>query len=494
MLKPPLFLDDPPPVSPGVVAGLAAGRSTAGASPDDVYPVPAPETGLHVSPGETTVMLGQYALCRVNGGAAEILGLLDGQSSLATLAAELARRHGDTVPRVLAVLSGFLAAAAGRGLLGLSPHPVARQIPLSGSREWPAPYAVSLELTRACDLRCRHCYASAGETAGNELSTAEWLSVAATLAQGCARVSLTGGDPLARPDIGRIVGHLVRCGIRVKLLTTGTRLDEPTADWLAGCGLDAVHISLDGSTAAMHESLRRVKGSFAAATTAIGTLAGRGLHVVASMTVTPDSTSDVPRAAALARSLGARSLLVGWVRRRGRARGSGLVLEESDFARLLEALNLAAQQTGDGDFAVAFEVSPDWRTTFPGGCPSVTRYIIYRDRFVRGARGNCGAGRLVAAVSATGEVRPCPVSQVVLGAARSGEGLAAALRSERARIFGSIVAPGPTRCGDCEHLFRCVGCHAEACEYGPEVPGCRWAMQVHQAGGDASDFWHSAGA
>ena len=68
-----------------------------------------------------------------------------------------------------------------------------------------APARVYWELTRACDLACRHCRAEAmPERASDELTTRECERVLRELASAgppTPHVVFTGGDPLKRPGI-----------------------------------------------------------------------------------------------------------------------------------------------------------------------------------------------------------------------------------------------------------------------------------------------------
>ena len=67
------------------------------------------------------------------------------------------------------------------------------------------PSLVSWNLTRACNLRCPHCYMEGGTRAANELSTAECLSLIDELKDlGTEMLILTGGEPLLRKDLFEI--------------------------------------------------------------------------------------------------------------------------------------------------------------------------------------------------------------------------------------------------------------------------------------------------
>jgi len=82
------------------------------------------------------------------------------------------------------------------------------------------------ETTRACDLACLHCRASAvSQRAPDELSTAEAYDLLDQLVDLGPRVLvLTGGDPLKRPDLLAIVEAATARGLHVALAPSVTPL------------------------------------------------------------------------------------------------------------------------------------------------------------------------------------------------------------------------------------------------------------------------------
>lgn len=107
----------------------------------------------------------------------------------------------------------------------------------------PVPLFASLEVTRRCPGRCAYCAApKRGEV--EELPTQEWIAILDDLARsGCLAVSFTGGEPLVRNDLGALMDHGRRLGLRVFLNTSGFGLPEREA-WIRLA--DRVTVSLDG--------------------------------------------------------------------------------------------------------------------------------------------------------------------------------------------------------------------------------------------------------
>jgi radical SAM protein len=127
------------------------------------------------------------------------------------------------------------------------------------------PYIVIWETTQACDLACVHCRACA-QPARNpfELSTQEAKELIDQIAEMTVPVFvLTGGDPLKRPDIYELVEYTRGKGVHTSMTPSATPLLTRNAiAELKDRGLARLAVSLDGSTAKIHDAFRRVPGSY----------------------------------------------------------------------------------------------------------------------------------------------------------------------------------------------------------------------------------------
>ncbi len=127
------------------------------------------------------------------------------------------------------------------------------------------PFIVIWETTRACDLACVHCRASAQPRRSPlELSTVEGESLIRQVRELRVPVFvLTGGDPLKRPDIFDLVEYSTRIGVRVSLSPSVTPLlTREALEQLKDRGLARLALSLDGSTPEIHDRFRGVPGSY----------------------------------------------------------------------------------------------------------------------------------------------------------------------------------------------------------------------------------------
>ncbi len=103
-------------------------------------------------------------------------------------------------------------------------------------------------MTRACNLKCVHCYAQATEEElRGELSTEEGKALLDDLAAfGSPVVLFSGGEPLLRKDLVELADYAVRKGMRAVISTNGTLITREKARELKRVGLSYVGISLDG--------------------------------------------------------------------------------------------------------------------------------------------------------------------------------------------------------------------------------------------------------
>ena len=134
------------------------------------------------------------------------------------------------------------------------------------------------ELTLACCFSCRYCGSSGGRARKGELTTAECFSVAEQLADlGCKRVSLIGGEVFMRSDWAEIAGKMIRCGMRVAIITNGFLFTSSLVSRLKELGVESIAVSLDGPEE-IHDKYRQ-KGSFRRGEMAIDILAKEQIPV-----------------------------------------------------------------------------------------------------------------------------------------------------------------------------------------------------------------------
>ncbi|MDR0520788.1 MAG: TIGR04053 family radical SAM/SPASM domain-containing protein [Planctomycetaceae bacterium] len=126
------------------------------------------------------------------------------------------------------------------------------------------------EVSRACELVCKHCRASAQETAAeDELPTEQSLRLIDQAASFPRKPNIvfTGGDPLKRKDIFTLIRYAADAGLSVALTPSATPLaTRESFEKAKEAGVQAFGISLDGPVAEIHDAFRGFDGSFAKTT------------------------------------------------------------------------------------------------------------------------------------------------------------------------------------------------------------------------------------
>ncbi len=172
------------------------------------------------------------------------------------------------------------------------------------------PFIVIWECTRACPLACLHCRAEAvPDRDPFELDTAaaqDLMRQVAAFGHPAPLFVITGGDPFQRPDLFELIAYGKGIGLNVAVSPSGT--PTLTADRLQAAhdaGATALSLSLDGSTAALHDGFRGVDGVFGWTLDAWDAARRIGLRVQINSTVTRDNVDDLPNVVQLVREHGA---------------------------------------------------------------------------------------------------------------------------------------------------------------------------------------------
>lgn len=208
------------------------------------------------------------------------------------------------------------------------------------------PFIVIWETTQACDLACVHCRACAQPLRDQlELSTAEARKLVDDIADLQAPVFvMTGGDPLKRPDIFELVRYCRERGVRASLTPSATPLlTREAIQKLRDSGLARLAISLDGSTAELHDNFRKVAGSYDCTLNAVRWARELGLGVQINTTITRHNLHDLDNLIALMERLDIVLWSVFFLVPTGRGSSIDLISAE-EFEQVFEKLYQTAQR------------------------------------------------------------------------------------------------------------------------------------------------------
>jgi len=225
-----------------------------------------------------------------------------------------------------------------------------------------APLLVYWELTRACDLACQHCRAEAvPDRHPLELSTEEarrLLRQATDFGPPLPHWVFTGGDPFKRPDLPLLVEEARALGFGVSLAPSATPLVTPEAlRSLARAGVQAVSLSLDGSTPERHDALRGIAGCFDLTLRLARRVREEGIALQINTLVTAHTAQDLPALYELVRRLDVVRWSLFFLIRVGRGR----LLQELDPPEAERLCHWLFDLSRESPFAVKTTEAPHYR-------------------------------------------------------------------------------------------------------------------------------------
>ncbi len=337
--------------------------------------------------------------------------------------------------------------------------------------------------TRACNLACRHCYASASAgRAEDELTTDEGRTFLESLARlRVPAVLMSGGEPLMREDIFDLLEYGASLGLRMVLSTNGTLIDSTAAARLRAAGVSYAGISLDGLEE-VNDSFRGVTGAFEKTLAAFRHCRAAGQKAGLRLSLTRSTARELPAIFRLVEEEGISRVCLYHLVSAGR--GEEIQEEDLSMEERREALDFLMEKTLEfGARGVETEI-----LTVDNHSDGVYLFLKMRDRDPGRAErifsllsrsGGNRSGVAIGAVDWAGNVTIDQFTRsIILGNVRErdfgeiwrGEGdeFLARLRDRKRHITG--------RCGDCRWLDQCNGSlRARALAagdfWGPD-PGC----------------------
>ncbi len=180
-----------------------------------------------------------------------------------------------------------------------------------------------IEPTSRCNLSCRTCIRNTWDEPMGDMDWGTFARVAAALPRFLHLESVMFGgfgEPTAHPRIPEMIRAVKALGLRAEMTTNATLLDEALVEGLLRERLDMLWISIDGTGEGSFERIRE-GASFARVLENVERLgranqragSGRGIEVGIAFVVMKTNLADVKHLDRLARSVGARRILVSHV-------------------------------------------------------------------------------------------------------------------------------------------------------------------------------------
>ena len=346
------------------------------------------------------------------------------------------------------------------------------------------PLNIYWEMTQACALACRHCRAEAVPFPDpQELNRAEsmaFLQQIKDFGPPLPNLILTGGDPLERKGLFELIDQARALGINVSITPAAT--PKLTLDMLLRLkehGVEGLGLSLDGSTAQKHDSIRGVPGTFDRTLEALRWAGDLGMPIQVNTLVSAETAGDIPAVFTLLKGFAVTRWSLFFLISVGR----GKVLQPLTPDAGEELMEWIYETSRTAPFIVATTEAPSYRRVAldkmrAAGLAGdqIKRTGAYRGFGIRDGHG-------VLFVSHTGDICPAGFLPLVAGNVRR-DRVADIYRTSP--LFEALHDPSrfEGRCGFCEYKALCGGSRARA--FGAtgdplaEDPFC--AYEPHSAG------------
>ena len=324
------------------------------------------------------------------------------------------------------------------------------------------PLNIYWEMTQACALACRHCRATAmPDPNPRELTFEEsvaFLRQIPGFGAPLPQLILTGGDPLARPDLFPLIEEASRLGMGVSITPAATpALTREVLVRLKAHGVGGLGLSLDGSTASRHDAIRGVTGTFHQTLQVMRWAGELQIPLQVNTLVSDETAGDIPSIYELLKQFDVMRWSLFFLISVGR----GKTLEPLSPEEGERLMGWVYETSRVSPFVVATTEAPSYR-----------RFALERLR-AEGLTGeqvkSSGVARSfgirdghgIMFVSNTGDICPAGFLPVVAGNVRE-ENIVDVYRSSE--LFQSLHDPMrfEGRCGQCEYHNLCGGSRARA--------------------------------
>jgi radical SAM protein with 4Fe4S-binding SPASM domain len=305
-----------------------------------------------------------------------------------------------------------------------------------------------LEITRACNLSCKHCGSDCSSNNTFEsLTTESWISIIDYISQHFnppPSIVLTGGEPIIHPDFETIIKKIDSLKLCWGMVSNGYALNSKLIDLLKKYHMHSITISLDG-TSEGHNWLRCKSDAYTRTIDSIKQLVNMHFPLMDVVTcVNPRNISQLDEIAQTLIGLGIRSWRLFRIFPAGRAKdNSNLLLSHKQTQALLEWISHNKNKYHSEGLDINYSCE--------GWVP------FTQDQAIRNHPFFCRAGINIASILSDGTITGCTNN-----AHRFYEG--SILKDNLAHIWKNKFKQfrnrdwvQQTSCGKCHHVKKCQG-------------------------------------
>lgn len=312
-----------------------------------------------------------------------------------------------------------------------------------------------LHITNTCNLRCKHCYASAGQPLPDTLTFEEIIDIIDQLAElNINYITLSGGEPFLHERLFDIIDYINTKNIHIMITTNGTTLTDEVVEKIKAAGVDSLQVSIDSSIPEIHDEFRGAQGAFAKAVEGIKLCKKHGVKVSIMSTLSAVNKDDVDGLINLGLKLGVNAFAMERFVPEGRGHlKPEISISSKDLKNFFDKLNQGNREhpeclftTNDPLFQFSngqYEVMYNLRKQNPQLC------------------GGCSLGQMAFIITPDAKIALCTRFYEKIGSIRDkkikdilNENKLIHTVCDRTKLKG--------RCGRCKYKFICGGCRGWA--------------------------------
>mgnify|MGYP004702813499 CR=1 FL=1 len=341
------------------------------------------------------------------------------------------------------------------------------------------PKWIAWESTQRCNLTCVHCRCSSDmQSSEGDFTTAEAFKLIDDICEVSTPVMvLSGGEPLLRKDIFEIAKYGTSKGLRMCMATNGTLITDAVCAQMKEADIKMVSLSLDGSSAAIHDDFRSCPGAFDGVVRAAETLKRNGIKFLINSSFTKRNQQDIGATFKVAKGLGATAWYMFMIVPTGRGEEiMNELISAEDYEEIL-AWHYQ-QEKGEDDILMRPTCAPHYYRIVPQMAKA--EGVDFQRRsltFSTGGGKGCIAAQTICLIDCFGNLKPCSYFHSSVGNVKQIPFRELWYSSE---VFNDLRdnKKYKGKCGECEFINVCGGCRARADavygDYMAEEPFCNY--------------------
>jgi len=288
---------------------------------------------------------------------------------------------------------------------------------------------------------------------------------------------LSGGEPLMRPDLFEIAQYGTDKGLRMCIATNGTLVTDEICQKMKAADIKMVSLSLDGSTAEIHDNFRQCEGAFDGVMRAAEAFRRNGIKFLINSSFTKRNQHDIAGTFHLAKELGATAWYMFMIVPTGRGEEIMSELVDKDDYEEILAWHYE-QEKNEEEILMRPTCAPHYYRIVPQMAKA--EGVDFKRRsltFSTGGGKGCIAAQSICLIDCFGNLKPCSYFHSSVGNVKQIPFKELWFNSE---VFNNLrdFSKYKGKCGEREFINVCGGCRARADavhgDYMAEEPFCNY--------------------